>query len=353
MRNDEKKPTDNRSASISGRGKKLPRDSAGYMDLPPETGAIKGMVGLDGFLEIYTVHGTYRVKTPDRLDPKRTVPNMPWSQSLHSPVGASNPIVARIVIQLADALGSWPLRNGNREAIKQYLHACKEETLICEAAYNRLKVHYDAAVACMGEGRLKTERNVVECPSIPTLRGEASLFLASAKRSLQCVGEIFNQFYVPDGKSPMVKNGNFEFAVTRLENSQPVNQKIIDCLRDVVPFTKHMVDLRNGFEHPTDTDRTLIEDFRLSPEGIIPPSWQRGTLADNRPVIAEMRAFLDFIIGFCETVFFFGLMDDLSPNLPLRLAVEPVPVHEIDPERPVRYRLTALLPSSEQSAEQP
>ncbi|MEI9962711.1 MAG: hypothetical protein WDM76_16825 [Limisphaerales bacterium] len=86
--------------------KRLPRDGAGSFDLPPESGALKHMMGLDGFMEIYAVRATYRVKTPDILDPSRTVPNMPWSQSLHSSAGASNPIVARIVIQLAEALAT-------------------------------------------------------------------------------------------------------------------------------------------------------------------------------------------------------------------------------------------------------
>ncbi len=296
-------------------------------------------------MEVYTVHATYRVRTPGSLDPKRAVPDMPWSQSLHRPVGASNPIVARIVIQLVDALGNWPLRNGNREAIKRHLHACKEEALICEAAYNRLKAHYDAALARVTEEGPRIQRNVVECPSLPSLRDEASVFLASAKRSLQFVGEIFNQFYVPDGKRPMVANANFEFAIARLKNSQPINQDFRDYLVNIVPFTKHFVELRNGPEHPSDNDLTIIEDFRLTPKGIVPPSWRRGSLAGGFLIIGEMRVFLEFFVNFCENVFFFGLMDNIATNLPLGLAVEPLPADQIDPECPVHYRLTPFLES--------
>jgi hypothetical protein len=116
----------------------LPRDAAGSFSLPPEAGKIKRMVGLDAAMEFYTVHATYRVKSPDRINPSRTIPNMPWSQSAHASEGASNPIVARIFLQSLDALNNWPLRNGNIETIKRNLHACKEEAIICEGAYKKL-----------------------------------------------------------------------------------------------------------------------------------------------------------------------------------------------------------------------
>ena len=160
---------------------RMPRDGAGSFSFPPESGGIKHMVGMDGFMEIYTVHATYRVKTPDLLDPSRTIPNMPWSQSEHGKAGTSNPIVARIFIQSVEALGNWSLRYGNVEAIKRHLHACKEDALICEAAYKKLKPNYDACVARINDRKINIQRNMVECLSIPNLQVEAAAFLTSAQ----------------------------------------------------------------------------------------------------------------------------------------------------------------------------
>lgn len=311
------------------------------MDFPSEGGAIKAMLPLDDFMEVYAAHATYRVRSPDNLDPERSVSNMPWSTSTAARVGASNPIVARIVIQSVEALGTWRPRNGDPRVIKRHLHACKEEALVCEAAYNRLKTRYDAIVADVTEAGLKMQHNVIECPSIPSLRDEAAAFLTSAKRALQLIGEVFNQFYVPDGRTPMVANANFEFAITRLENSVPVNREFIDYLREVVPTAKRFVDLRNGLEHPTADKSTVVEDFRLIPIGIIPPSWHRSVLAKEAYVIDDMQDFLSFVVEFCESVFFFGLIDNLPANLPFRLDVQAVPEDEIDRECPVAYRLRA------------
>jgi hypothetical protein len=321
----------------------LPRDGAGSFSFPPGAGAIKHMLGLDGFMEIYTVHATYRVKTPDHLDPSRSIPDMPWSQSAHGMVGASNPIVARILIQSVEALKNWPLRNGNAENIKRHLHACKEEAIICEAAYNKLKPTYDAAVAQVKERKLNIQRNMVECPSISNLRDEATAFLTSAKRALQSVGEVFNQFYVPDGKKPMVSNANFSFAIARLESSQMGNKDFLDYLKKVESVTKRFVDLRNGLEHQNEKDFTAIENFQLTPKGISSPSWRRNSLAVEGPVLEEMHFFIQFLIEFCENVFFVGLLDNIAPNFSLGFQVEQLADDKIDPECPVRFRLQPLL----------
>lgn len=323
--------------------KLLPRDAGGMFSFPPGAGGIKHMVGLDGFMEIYTVHSTFRVKTPDHLDPSRTIPDMPWSQSAHGTVGASNPIVARIMIQSVEALNNWPLLNGDVETIKRHLHSCKEDAVICEAAYNKLLPAYDAAAVRIKDGKLNVQRNMVECPSIPNLRDEAAAFLTSAKRALQFIGEVFNQFYVPDGKTPMVSNGNFSFAITRLESSTPGNNELLDYLKKVESVTKRFVDLRNGLEHRNEKDFTAIEDFQLTPNGIAPPSWRRDGFAVSGPVLGEMQIFILFLIEFCENVFFFGLLDNIGPNFPIRFQVEQVPDDKVDQECPIRYRLKPVF----------
>ncbi len=319
----------------------LPRDAAGKMQFPPENGAIKSMVGFDDYMEIYAVRATYRVRTPEHLDPARTVPNMPWSNSTNASVGASNPIVARIVIQSADALGNWPLRNGDPKAIKRCLHACKEEALACEAAYNRLKPQYDAAVQRVNEGKLQVQGNIIDCPTLPSLRDDVAAFLTSAKRALQSVGDIFNQFYVPDNKKPLVSNANFEFAITRLENTPPPNQQFIDYLRKVLPIVRRFVDLRNGLEHPRATDATQIHDFLITPKGVAGPTWQRAALVPAGPVIQEMHTFLDFVVVFFESVFLSGLLDNIAINIPIE--AKSVEESAIDPECPVHYRVMPVL----------
>ena len=132
-------------------------------------------------------------------------------------------------------------------------------------------------------------------------------------------------------------NANFEFAIARLENSPSVNQSLLDYLKKAVPTTKRLVDLRNGLEHPNGDDRTIIEDFRPTPGGIDPPAWHRGNLVVKSSLLDDIRFFLDFLICFCENVFFHGLLDNIAINFPFE--VVQVPDSKVDPECPVLYRL--------------
>jgi hypothetical protein len=157
------------------------------------------------------------------------------------------------------------------------------------------------------------------------------------------IGEVFNQFFVPDGKKPMVSNANFSFAITRLKSLSPSNTDFLDYLKKVESVTKRFVDLRNGLEHRNEKDFTLIEDFQLTPNGIAPPSWRRNGLAVAGPVFEEMQFFNQFVIEFCENVFFFGLLENIAPNFQIRFQVEQIADDKVDPECPIRYRLTPLL----------
>jgi hypothetical protein len=318
----------------------LPRDRAGRFSLPSETGAIKYMVGLGAFLEIHTVHATYRVKTADQLDPARTKPDMPWSRSVHASVGSSNPIVARILIQCAQAANSMMPQGKDRELVIHNLHGCKEEVLICESAFNKLKPAYAAALEVIEARKVPVQQNMIECPSLPGLQDEAKTFLTSAKRALQFVGEVFNTFFAPDGQKPKISNGNFSYAIKRLENSQTGNPGLLEYLRGAEPRVKHFVELRNGFEHQSGHDFTEIENFRPSAKGIVPPCWRRGTLINECPVIEEMQFFIQFVIELCEHVFFFGLVQNFTAKFGFGLRLVQLTEKEIDLECPMRYRLT-------------
>jgi len=112
-------------------------------------------------------------------------------------------------------------------------------------------------------------------------------------------------------------------------------------LKQIEPKTKRFAELRNGLEHPTEQDFTRIEDFQLTPKGIAPPCWQRGGVANEGPILDEMEFFVRFVVELSETVFFFGLLDNIAPNFQIGFQVEQVAEAEIDPECPIRY---ALLP---------
>ena len=144
--------------------KRSPRDGAGRMDLPSETGPIVRMIGHSGFLEVYAALGTYRIQTPDNLDPERTVPDVPWAQKKASNVGPANPIAARVFIQAHDALQQANYPKVEAQKILPHLHACKEEIIVCESAYLANKLEHDQIERLIREGAVTRKGSTIVCP---------------------------------------------------------------------------------------------------------------------------------------------------------------------------------------------
>ncbi|MEW4983922.1 MAG: hypothetical protein AB1Y26_11845 [Cycloclasticus sp.] len=59
----------------------LPRHAAGSFELKEGTGPITGMQSCGEFLEMYKVDKTFRVKSPESIDPEETNPNAMWITS--------------------------------------------------------------------------------------------------------------------------------------------------------------------------------------------------------------------------------------------------------------------------------
>src|SRR3989304_10576983 len=107
--------------------KKLPLTCAVSFEVKEGTGPITAMCPCGEFLEIYKVDKTFRVKTPEAIDPEKMNPNAPWVASPVDDVGSSNPIVARVLLQGHEILNSAPFEGEvNKDAVTTHLHDCKE-----------------------------------------------------------------------------------------------------------------------------------------------------------------------------------------------------------------------------------
>lgn len=327
--------------------KRLPRDMANSFDLPESTGAVMRMVSGHNFLEVYTVSGTYRMQTPDNLDPDRKIPNMPWALKKVADVGASNLIVARVYLQAHDIMRQLvdpvPLRCGDPKRLFRYIHTCKEELLACEAAHQAIEHEHVRVVEEIKSGKVQQKGNVIECPQIPELERLATNFIAAAKRAAQATGEVFNEFFRP---VKPVKNGNFLYAIKHLEAHTHPNQDYLKWLLKASPVVKTIVDLRNAQEHPTEERRTLIENIHVTPDGFVGPTW-RLTPGAPRSILPEMNRTLRFLVQFAELSFLFGFMENV--NLPMPVRTVEIPAEMRDPNCPIKYAVEFALFPPEQS----
>jgi len=153
--------------------KSLPRHSAGSFDLTEGTGPITAMCPCGEFLEIYKSDKTFRVRSPESIDPEETNPDAMWVVSPVADVGSANPIVARVLLQGHEILKSAAFDHDvNEEDVTKQLHSCKELLLACESAVNKIRTSIDEIVHQINTSGLTRDnkgRGLNPFPQVPEL----------------------------------------------------------------------------------------------------------------------------------------------------------------------------------------
>jgi hypothetical protein len=319
--------------------KNLPRHSAGSMELKEGTGPITTMCSCGSFLEIYKRDKTFRVQTPESIDPDETNPNAPWVASPVADVGSSNLIVARILLQgrrmLDSAMIDGPF---DKDAAVAKLHACKESLLACEKVATQIATKIDAIVAQITEHGIACDnrgRGMNPFPQVSDLDFNCGAFMVQANRSIKLICELPTMF-LELGRT----DSNFDHLSKRLSELLGETSPIATFVRENADAVRYLIDLRNFHEHPKRV-RTVIENFRVMPDGQIrAPVWylEPSPQVDPHPIREEASAAVDFLRDLAEILFIHLLMHRVSKKFPF--FIEQVPEDKISEEVPVRYNLT-------------
>jgi hypothetical protein len=316
------------------------RDKAFSVTLPNDTGAIQAMKMHRGHFEIYTLSATYLVQTADQMDPKREVADMPPAGYTRiSSVGASHPIVARTYLQIAEIMGSWPLKHGTTVQILEHFHDCKDALVSAERVANAILAEFEKIKAEVNANGIPNSGGALNCPHLPNLEHEIGEYLRFMKLAIQAIGEVFNDFHgltAASGPKP-VKNGNFQFATAYLKGlADPYLKQFIDMLDQCLPMTSWLINARNAIEHNNKT--FIVENFKIVGSRIEPPSWG---FPKEKPasIHLELIPRLAHIVDFTEIIFGFAFLDNVAMPFPFPMKIGIIPPKEIDPNCPQILRL--------------
>jgi hypothetical protein len=161
----------------------MPRDTGGSIEITEGTGPIRAMISTGELLEIFKVDKTFRVATPESIDPERTNPNAPFTVSMVQNVGTSNPIVARVLLQGDQALNFFTGTETEKAAIRKQLHQCKELLLRCEASANQVRSKIEAIKEKVKLAGIPLEKGRVlnPFPHVENLEADCSNFLVDRR----------------------------------------------------------------------------------------------------------------------------------------------------------------------------
>jgi hypothetical protein len=327
----------------------LPRDQPGSVELTEGTGPILDMCSCGAFLEIYKEDTTFRFETPETIDPDRTNPNAPFVAMVSERIGTSNPIVARVLLQGRDIVQSAFLPNVvDKEKVIIELHDIKEALITCFKASTTVNKHVrelSEQISHQGVATDRYGRTLPSLPQVPDLEPLCTQFLIAAKRAVRSICTLPSLFWDLDRVDT-----NFDHLAKRLQLVLDEDHPVTMFVRDRADIVRYLTVLRNGQEHPTADERTHVDNFRVLPDGTLrAPSWYL-TGQDPAAINVDMAAGIEWLVEITEDLVVYLVDSRLGGGLPY--ALEVIPDAEIDPKKPIRYRLTiALSPSPHTAAE--
>ncbi len=294
------------------------------------------------FLEIYKIDKTFRLKTPEAIDPKDTNPNAPWVISPVADVGSSNPIVARVLLQGFKILEAAVFNcDVDKEPITRQLHSVKEALLACEKLAKRVGGHIDSIINIIKKHGLSKDnsgRALNPFPQVPDLEADCGTFLIQANRVIKLICALPRLFVKLDGSDT-----NFDHLWKRLERAVGKDSPLTEFVRNNAIMVRDLIELRNFHEHPKDI-QTVIENFHVDPSGKIQvPSWRLvgKEVQEPIPIKEDMYVTINFLIQIAEEMLIHLVMECLSKQFHYNL-VE-VPDDKLDPKMPIKYRLSITL----------
>ncbi len=322
--------------------KPMPRDAGGSIEITEGTGPIRAMVSTGELLEMYKVDKTFRIDTPETIDPERTNPNAPFTVRTVQNVGTSNRIVARVLLQGDQLLNFVLAPQDQMTAIRKQLHQCKELLLRAEAsatqAFSKIKAIEErmkmAGISPTEPIPLKDGR-VLKTPHVDNLDSDCGNFLVEINRAIRVISALPSLFI-----SLKRTDNNFDHLGKTLAEEIGEDELVTKFVKAAAGDVRHLVEMRNYLEHP-DGRRTIINNFQLLPDGRLrPPTWH---LSGEPPVhIAnDMSAMIDFLIEVSEELLIHLVIYRGRERMIFN--VQEATDDQIDRDFPVKYKLVAYL----------
>jgi len=312
-----------------------PRDAAGSFKLDGGTGPITGMCNCGDFMEVYKVDTTFRIKSPEAIDPERTNPHAPWVNSVQDNVGSAHHAVARVLMQGRQLLDGGIFSPApDKEAVVRLLHSIKEELVVCDKVASRVRNSVESiATQIQASKATPPQRLLSPFPQVVDLDGEATTFLIRAKRAIRLMCSLPSKFIdVPD------KDSNFEYLGATVKQKLGADSRVTQLIESHADSIRHLIELRNFQEHPNSPTPTIVKNFHVAPDGSIGlPEWY-VTGSPSRLIHGDMSEAVPFLIVTAELLLAYLVEHVIDPKWPLVILA--IPDEQQNAAAPVRLRIS-------------
>lgn len=315
------------------------RDDAASFGLPEgEKGDILAMINFGEFMEVYTAQSTFKMMSPDSIDPERKYETVPWVYTKVSDYGASNLLIANSVVLANDFLTQlFSNEDSKRIEIINKVKDIKDVFVEYLSSLDSFVEEFNREVEKfrMNEHVMNGKAHAY-FPQLKGLDGYATDFLILAKRSIQEVSVLVNLFLPLKSK-----HGRIDKLLQEIEENHQSAETLIRVLKEHLRMCEYIYKLRNAQEHAATTKYPLIVNNFSIENGnqLNVPKW--GIKGDELKCIhEEAKDMLSFLLMFFEEVFISSVMQ-IFPSFPKYEIVYNEPLNET---KPVHYSLYLSLP---------
>lgn len=184
----------------------------------------------------------------------------------------------------------------------------------------------------LAEFRQPKQRSVA-LPSIEGLNERFKMFVQRVEHATQAIFEFTQQFY---GHTQKMWNG-FELEAQKLYGDADELSKFAGSIR---PFMTYVRNLRNSIEHPKDSQRVIIKDFAIMPDGTLKsPTVQLVHAITPQPEM-NIQSFLPQVTGQVLEIFEVLMVHLASKHIKpfgaLEKTVDLLPLDQLPPDSKVR-----------------
>lgn len=317
------------------------RDDAVSFGLPEgETGKILAMINFGDIMEVYTENSTFKMMSPDTLDPDKKHHDIPWVYTKISDFGASNPLVANTILLANDFLKQlYSESDFKRIEIIKKVSDIRNVLLECLLSLQSYSEELKKEIVKFESNKKKMNGKAhAYFPQIKKIDGFTTGFLISAKRCIQETAVLINTFI------PLkVRYGRIDLLLKEVESDHAHAKELIEVLRGNLSMCAHIFALRNAQEHAATRDNPLIvKNFNI--ENGLQLSFPKWGIQGNPFTLIHVEAneILTFLITFFEEVFL-SCVVLIFPNFPVyKIFFNEKP----DDKMPIRYTLNLTLPEN-------
>lgn len=272
---------------------------------------------------------------------------MPFTFSKVLDHGSSNPIVARLTLQVSELLAQCNISNERRDDVFDVcLNSLVRKLLRCWEIEARLQQDWEGAVSSYKPPEHGKAPRVL--PQVARLEEECHNFLYESKNYVRDVLKVFNLLYgtgfVEASEFSKPKRGKQSLVQYSEATFGEADSRTL-FFKGASKGLEEIVDMRNAVEHPDGYSGALtIQNIRVGQGGqIAEPAWFRtdkgSQVTEPSAVLDDMHVIINNLLSLGEVVVVSWAAKNLK--MPQFMRIAPIPESARDPARPIAWKVAA------------